>query len=138
MGVNRVSRGNKGVCSVSLLSHQSLSFFNKLLEKETQLEVSRCSACTWRHLQALQGISKSVPKGKMKKVVSIFSRFYCVEGSLFLAAPEVEGRVPKTRLNVVDAGLSSESRGCSCGSSVAQPWLGVPDSTETHPALITS
>lgn len=81
MGVNRVSRGNKGVCSVLLLSHQSLSFFNKLLEKETQVEVSRCSACTWRHLQALQGISKSVPKGKMKKVVSIFSRFYCVEGS---------------------------------------------------------
>lgn len=87
-------------------------------------------------------------ENKKNKVLRIFSRFYktgSVERSrfyffifFFLATPEVERLFPKTWLNVVDAGLSSESGGCSCRASVAQAWLGVPDSTETHPALITS
>lgn len=109
--------------------------------------------CTWTRLQTLWagggGWSASqCQRGKQKKRCSGFSHVFTKLALwkevvfffrfFFLATPEVERHFPKTWLNVVDAGLSSESRGCSCRASVAQAWLGVPDSTETHPALITS
>lgn len=89
---------------------------------------SALGACAWRW-EPCGGSASRCQREKQKKGCQHFLMFspnwLCGEKSrlLFLATPEVEGHFPKTWLNVVDAGLSSESRGCSCRSSVAQPWL---------------